>query len=113
ALSSIRCSRAEPLRGVCRVGCLLSKRGLLRALPQPFLLTSHQCGTDPARCVGGLGAAGLSPHLLLLPQGLLPRLLLASPLLRRAGTGRSAISRRNGIPMGAQQPPPVRLLCHG
>src|SRR5437773_2296634 len=87
--------------GVLRMGTVPVALLLSADRPAASLVALLARPPDPRR------APGLPRHLLLLPQGLLPRLLSRSAGLRRRRNAQPGISRRDGLSLHPPEPPPL------
>src|SRR5205809_3439452 len=86
-------------------------------LSLPFLLASHRREAPVVALLAGdpdpRRASGLPGDLLLLPQGLLPRLLPRPSRLRGRGKRRAALPRRDRVPLRPAERPPLVPVPRG
>src|SRR5437867_3081133 len=84
------------------------------AVSLALLFAAHRPGTSLvavlARHLDSRRAARLPCHVLLLPQGLLSRLLSGSARVRRRRAGRAPLSGRDGLSAHFAKPAPVFSL---
>src|SRR5579872_1447982 len=110
-------SRGPSLRGVWHLRNLPGFRGRLLCLGTlsfAFLFAADRSTASFLAAVSrafdsGL-SAGISHHLLLLPQGILPRVFHGSAGLRRRRT-QTFVLRRDEVPVHSSEPASLLLVC--